>query len=278
MKNIRVIVKSGKYPGKKIVVLAGVHGDEICGVKAFNELVPILEVERGEVVFIYANLEAQKQNRRFVEQNLNRCFLDKQPEEIYNSLEGETAREIIPFLKNADVMLDLHSSNSSGDNKFLICEKDCLDIISCFDAKKVIIGIDTVEKGGTDGYMFNRGKPGICLECGLHESDKSVETAKKAILSFLKKLKAIEGKEEKFVEKELYNINYLYKNKNGPFKLADKFEDFKKVEQRTLIGYDGSKKVFVEKNDVVMFPNETSEIGEECFLILRSFFRRNNGL
>ena len=113
MKNIRVIVKTGKSPGKNLVVLAGVHGNEVCGVKAFDEILPELQVERGKVVFIYANLGAQKQNTRFVDENLNRCFLDEQPREMYATLEGETARAIIPFLNEADVLLDLHSSKSS---------------------------------------------------------------------------------------------------------------------------------------------------------------------
>ena len=194
MKNIRVINKQGKYPGKNIVIMAGAHGDEVCGVKAFNELISRIEIEKGNVVFIYANLEAQKQNKRFIEENLNRCFLDEQPEEIKNTLEGKTAKAIIPYLKKADVLLDVHSSDNSDNLKFLICEEDCKDLVDALSPEKIILGIDDAQKGSSDGYMYNQGKPGICIECGLHNSKESEERAKSSIINFLKRLEAIKGK------------------------------------------------------------------------------------
>jgi len=269
MENIRVIEKCGKYVGKNVVILAGVHGDEVCGVKAFDELIPKINIEKGRVTFIYANLEAGKQNKRFVECNLNRCFLDDQPYELKYSLEGKTAKAIIPYLKKADIVLDLHSSKSSGNNPFLICEEDCLEIINCLSPKKVIMGIDNAQKGGSDGYMFNLGKQGICVECGLHDSQESVEVAKQSILNLLKKAESVGGDCEKYKDKKSYRVKYMYKSKNGMFKLAGKFQDFHQVNEKTLIGLDGDEKVYIEKGDVVMFPNEPKQIGKECFVIMK---------
>jgi len=270
MENIRVIVKNGKYAGKNIVILAGVHGNEICGVKAFDELIPKIEIEKGRVTFIYANIEAQKQNKRFTEKNLNRCFLDEQSEEIANTLEGKTAKAIIPFLKRADILLDIHSSKSCGDGGFFICEEDCLELVFCLSPKKVILGTYDVEKGSTNGYMYNSGKLGICIECGLHESEDSVKIAKETIIDIFKKLEMINGENNKFDNKEIYRVKYLYKNKKGVFRLSKDLKLFKEVEERTLIGYDGGEEVYVEKGDVVIFAHETNEIGKECFMILRS--------
>src|SRR3989344_8138146 len=123
MTNIRLIEKQGKNNGKTIVILAGIHGNEICGIKAFDKLIPKLEIESGKVIFIYANIEAIKQNKRFIEFNLNRAFLKKQPKEIENTLEGKTAKEIMPYLEKADLMLDIHASNSSESVPFLICNE-----------------------------------------------------------------------------------------------------------------------------------------------------------
>lgn len=271
MKNIRVIVKSGKYPGKKIVVLAGVHGNEVCGLKAFDELIPKLNIEKGKVTFIYANLEAQRQNKRFVEYNLNRCFLNEQPSDIVNSLEGKTAKKIMKYLDNADILLDLHSSNSSGNKPFLICENDCLDLIDCLSPDRVIMGIDKAEKGGTDGYMFNQGKPGICVECGLHESEESIKVAKESILNFLTKVGCLNGDYNRFYNKKLYFVNYIYKSKNEFFNLKRDFKDFEEVNEKILVGFDGNDKVYAEKGDVIIFPHSVKGKGKECFLVLRSY-------
>jgi len=267
--NIRVIEKIGKKPGKTIVILAGVHGDEVCGVKAFDELIPKLEIEKGKVIFIYANLEAQKKNKRFVEANLNRCFFDKQPESIRDTLEGRTAREIMPYLNEADILLDLHSSRSSSNLCYLICEEDCLNLALALPPKKIITGIHKTHKGGTDGYMSSKGKPGICIECGLHKSKESLEMAKTTILNLLKKAGNISAAHETYDNKEIFETAYLYRNKNGAFELARKFKDFEEASERTLVGFDGNEKVFIKKGDVMMFPDDPEKIGQECFMIIR---------
>src|SRR3989344_287896 len=99
MSNIKVIEKISIKPGNTLVVLAGIHGNEICGVKAFDSMINNLTIESGKVYFIYANLEAIKQNKRFIDYNLNRLFKRKIPKEAFGSLEAKTAKEIMPYLR-----------------------------------------------------------------------------------------------------------------------------------------------------------------------------------
>ncbi len=267
--NIKVVEKVGKNSGKNVVIMAGVHGNEVCGVKAFDILIPEINIDNGKVIFIIANLKAVQQNKRYIEYNLNRCFLDNQPAEIMDTLEGKTAKEIIFFLQKADALLDLHSSKSSDSSKYLICERDCFDIIHSFSPEKVIMGIDDIQQGGSDGYMYRQGKPGICIECGLHESKDSIGIAKEAIQTFLIETGNINGISKKKITKKLFRSIYLYKNKNGPFRLERKFNDFEKMTEKTLIGYDGFEKIYLKRDDVVMFPDEPKEIGGECFMVIR---------
>jgi len=267
--NIKVIEKVGKNPGKHVVIMAGVHGNEVCGYRAFDELIPEINIENGITTFIYANLEASRQNKRFVEYNLNRCFLDDQPAEIANSLEGKTAKEIMPFLNGAYALLDIHSSDSSGSLKYIFCERNAFATISPFNIERVILGIDKTHPGSSDGYMYNKNKIGICVECGLHGERGSVETAKENIVKFLIGVGNISGDRGASVPKEIFETSYIYKNKNGPFKLAGEFRDFDEIKERTLIGYDGDKSIYVDKGDTVMFPDEPKNIGNECFLIIK---------
>ncbi len=267
--NIKVVEKIGGNPGMDVVVMAGVHGDEDCGVKAFDNLISKINVDRGRVTFIYANLEAQRQNKRYIEYNLNRCFSDEQPSEMAETLEGRTAKEILPFLRRADTLLDLHSSKNSDSLKCIICERDCFDFISSFNLEKVVVGIDDFQKGGSDGYMYRQKKLGVCIECGLRESNDSVKIAEEAILRFLVKTGNTPGVNGKNILKRIFKIVRFYKNKNGPFRLEKKFKNFEKFICRTLVGYDGDEKIYLEKDDVIIFPYEPKEIGRECFIVLR---------
>ena len=267
--NIKVVEKVGKNSGKNVVVMAGVHGNEVCGAKAFDELIPKIDVVKGKVTFIVANLKAVRQNKRCVEYNLNRCFLDEQPAEMVDTLEGRTAREIMSFLREADALLDVHSSKSSDSLKYLICEDDCLGLVSCLSPEKVVLGINDAHPGSTNGYVCRKGNPGICIECGLNETGDSVETAKEAILTFLVETGNVEGVNDKKFDKKLFRTVYIYKSKNGPFKIERDFRDFEKVTKRTLIGFDGDEEVYVEKGDVIMFIDDPKEVGEECFLVVR---------
>jgi len=269
LSNSKVIVKDSKKPGPVVLIIAGVHGNEIGGVKALNELVPKIVPLKGKVTFIYANLEAIKQNKRFVEKNLNRCFFDKQPKELANSLEGKTARELLPYLEEADVLLDLHSSKSSNSKKYVLCEKDCFKFVDALPVAIVLIGTDKFLPGGSDGYMFNHKKPGMCIECGLHESEDSKATAKEAVTNLLKKLEMIPGVKSKYSQGDFYKAKYIYKNRFAEFKLARKFVDFEPLKSKELIGLEGEKKIFAKKGEFILFPDDQTELNKECFVIIK---------
>ncbi|MDD3159923.1 MAG: succinylglutamate desuccinylase/aspartoacylase family protein [Candidatus ainarchaeum sp.] len=254
--NSKVILKDSKIKGPTVAIFAGVHGDEISGVRALDYLIPKIEIKAGKVYFVYANLKAIKQDKRFIEYNLNRCFLDKQKKEMKNTLEGKTAKQLMLVLKKCDYVLDLHSSPNQ-DDPFVLCEKHCLDFVSCFPVPRVVMGTIVTHPGASDGYLVNNGKIGFCLESGPLKSKKSVDLAKKSVINFLRKLKVIDGVEEVFKKKKFYFAKPFYTVKNGSIKLVKKFKDFQKLKKKTLIGYDGETPVYLEKNDIVLFPGTT---------------------
>ncbi len=267
MTNIKVIEKKGKFPGKTVVILVGVHGNEVCGPKALDSLLPELQIENGIVFFIYSNLEAIRRNVRLVEANLNRCFLKEQPEEIVRSLEGKTAREIIPYLEKADFMLDVHASFTKDSKPFVICRESLIEEARIFDSDLVVCNFDPFEPGSTDYYMNLLNKPGFCFECGYLGDSKTQEIAEKAISSFLIYYGSINSNLEKPRMQKALKIKSLYKNIQGQFKMARYFPDFEQLKERTLIGRDGQKDVYCESGDIVLFVRDMDRIGEECFLV-----------
>ena len=269
MTNIKIIEKIGKNPGKNIVVLAGVHGNESFGCNVLDNLIPKLKIDSGKVVFIYANLEAIKQNKRYIDYNLNRCFLKPQPSKIKNALEGKTSREIIPYLKKADLMLDIHASTIKNSVAFIICEPHSFSLAKYLPFDIICSNFDKFEPGGTDYYMNLQGKIGICIECGYAKDPKSKERGEKALINFLRKVGSIKEKPMLNKNQKFYQLIDLYKNKNGPFKKSRYFADFEKLKEKTVIGYDEKKPIYANKGDVILFVHSFENIGGECFLIAR---------
>ena len=266
--NIKVIEKQGTKEGKNLVILVGVHGNEVCGVKATDILLPRLKINSGKVTFIYANLEAIKQNKRFVEQNLNRCFFDEQSLEIKQSLEGKTAKEIMPYLNRAEALLDIHASLTKDSTSFVICDESNIKVAKVLNPEKIICNIDKFHPGSTDGYMNLQNKPGFCFECGYANDPNTWNIAEKAIIKFLRYYGAIKGKTNiSKTNQPIIKIIGLYKNKYGSFKTNRYFRDFGEIKDRTLIGLDGDREVYVGRDKVVLFVRDIENIGEECFLI-----------
>jgi len=265
--NIKVIEVKGKKQGKEVLVLAGVHGNEICGPRAFDKIIPNLEIESGNVTFIYANLEAMRKNVRFVEANLNRCFMKDQSEEIRETLEGKTAREIIPFLEKADVVLDLHASNTKDSVPFVICSEQLVSDAKIFDAGIVTYNFDPFEQGTTNHFMNLAGKKAFAVECGYAADPETQKVAEKEITNFLSYVGCIESEIELKSNQRVLKIVYVHKNKNAPYKNSRYFPDFEKLKEKTLIGKEGNEELYGEKGQIVLFTRDRDNLNFECFLL-----------
>lgn len=110
-------------PGPRVAITALVHGNEVCGAHAAWSLIESSpRPARGSLTIVFCNLEAYarlddatKDDRRSVDEDLNRVWgrIDR-PAEANDTYEIRRAREILPFVQDADVLLDLHSMTSAA--------------------------------------------------------------------------------------------------------------------------------------------------------------------
>lgn len=266
-----VITKKGVSPGKTLTIMAGVHGDEICGPEAFKELIPTLDIKRGTVHFIVANLEALTLGERQVDMNLNRAF---RPNKLLTAKERGTyerkrALELMPYLRESEALLDVHSSMTKKSKPFIICEPHSFPI-----AKRLRFGIrshgwDVIEAGGTDYFMNTMGKIGICIECGNHNDPKAPKLARESIIRFLTIMGAIDGRlPRECKSQKVMHAFGIYKTETN-FRKAREFEDFEPLPKGTPIGYDGKKKVLAPENMLIIFPRNQDLPGKEAFILGR---------
>lgn len=266
------IVFEGKEVGKTVIILGGIHGDEVCGIETVNFLrnnPP--DIKRGRLILMYGNLKAIESGTRQFDFNLNRMFLnnDKYLTEHYKTYEYTRANEIKTYLNEADILLDIHSVKSQDGTPFIICENNAKEIVKYFPFLINCSGFDEAHPGGTDGYMNSLGKIGICIECGTHTDPKAFERAIESVNTFLKVTDIIDGKDGLIIndKQKSFNCYFVYKTKSN-FVLAKEFIDFTELKKGDLIGFDNNQEVYAEKDNIIVFAQNREKPNQEAFCLL----------
>lgn len=265
-----VAVVEGREPGPRAVVFAAVHGDEPCGVIAFERIIPSLELARGSATFVIANPRALAEKRRFTEANLNRLFRsDAELDDAKRaSYEYARSRELMPLLEKADALLDIHSSESPKADPFIVCGEASRKIAERMPFPIISWGWDTpqVEPGGTDDFMERMGKIGICIECGFDTAASTADKAEESVRRFL----ALMGLTDESVperdgtQKALRAVYaHIAKENFVPSALVP---DFEPVEKGTLIGTDGTTEMRAPKDGYLIFVRAREGAGQEAYV------------
>lgn len=108
----------GPNPGPHLLILGCIHGIEICGHLAIDQVLKALSrnelaIKAGEVTFIpIANPEAFAMRKRYVVRDLNRDFKPLSQPKIGADFYVNAICEV---MSTCDVLLDLHSFKAEGD-------------------------------------------------------------------------------------------------------------------------------------------------------------------
>jgi uncharacterized protein len=115
---LRIHSFRGVQPGRRLIVLGAVHGNETCGTRAIERVLGELDrgelaIATGQVTFVpVSNPLAYQRKQRMGDRNLNRNLrLTTAPHDYEDSV----ANVLCPLLAEHDVLLDLHSFHSPGE-------------------------------------------------------------------------------------------------------------------------------------------------------------------
>jgi len=262
-----IIELNGSIAGPTSIILVGVHGNEKCGVEALEKLLPTLTIKKGRVLIGYGNPRAIEQDVRFTEINLNRAFkaanLYSQSER--ESYEYQRAQFLKTYLNQADILLDIHASTTPNSQPFIICENNALKITKYLPFVLVNSGFDKLHPGGTDSYMNNQGKIGICVECGYLGDPLSMKKAEESILAFLTARGHVNGL-LKISKQSNIKFNSIYFTKTNRFHLAKEFNDFEEVTAGQLIGTDEAEEIRALESGIIIFAGNYNLVGSEAFV------------
>jgi succinylglutamate desuccinylase len=245
---------SGPEKGETSIIMAGVHGKEIAGINALNEVMQDVSIESGTVIFCYGNPRAIEQNSRYVDANLNSMFRDDSDlsEKEIRSYEYERAQVLKPYLLRAGVLLDLHTMSFREREPFLITEPKGYEIARHLPFDIVVSNVDQVTPGGTDHFMNHNGRIGICAECGFHTDENATIKAIDTVNAFLAVQGHIDDVLPSVRTQRYIRIDGMYIAK-GDFVFEGEQGRFDSLPKGTLIGRDGGKEVYTTEDGQVIW-------------------------
>ena len=186
-------------PGPQVLVQALTHGNEICGAIALDWLLgQSFRPRAGRLVLAFANVAAYARfdpadpfPSRLVDEDYNRVWADETLQGSGDTVELRRARELLPFVDAADLLLDIHSM-SEPCRPLMVCGTvDKNAAYACQLGVPADLLIDTGHPAGL--RMIDRGgfadpaspKRALLVECGQHWEVTAAEVAIDTLVRFL---------------------------------------------------------------------------------------------
>jgi predicted deacylase len=186
-------------PGPHVVVTALLHGNELAGALAVLRLLDAdVRPERGRLSLLLANTAAcarfdpgDPRATRFLDEDMNRLWSRERLAHGPDSVELRRARELLPVIESADLLLDLHSMQTQSPPLMLATMRTKgLRLAARVGLPRFVIA-DAGHANGTRLIDFaafgDAGDPrtAILLEAGEHWRLATAETAYAVLVRFL---------------------------------------------------------------------------------------------
>ncbi|GLO60864.1 succinylglutamate desuccinylase [Vibrio sp. MACH09] len=287
---IEVIPYSLSNETKSIVISAGIHGDETAPMEMVDHIVTSVLDGSFKItercLFILGHPLATNQHVRFLDENLNRLFDDKQhSKSVENDIADELKSVVREFFKNSDEAqrwhLDLHCAiRRSKHYTFAVSPKVTnqktrrKDLIEFMQKAKVEAILLSNSPASTFSWFSaeNFAAQALTLELGkvapLGENDLTV------IEDFNQALKGLLSNSLQFLASSQltpYRVTQTIKrlHEDFDFNFNDDVENFTQFEHGQVLGHDGDKLLFAKvDHEAVVFPNKNVAVGQRAALMV----------
>ncbi len=219
-----------KYMTKKILFITATHGDEKLGVEILKDL---NNKDLGsEFDSIIGNPKALQENKRFIEDDLNRIFPGKKT----GNYEERRAVEIISVAKKYDWVIDIHGSVSPTGIFVIVTKFNLANMLLAlrFDIKRIVIWADAPECTGSLSTFM---PAGIEIESGYRDDPLIKKDLVKKLKKFLMNLDKNYNTIEELKKKEIYY--YTGKLKKSDCQKPASLQNWKKINDYYPLFVDG---------------------------------------
>lgn len=299
---------TGKEKGPLLIVFGGMHGNEPAGVHALNLMFKMLEVEPitnpafrfcGRLLGIVGNLAAMKENRRFIEKDLNRVWTPENAERVKanqnGSLKAEDKemkevleiieKEIAEYQPSKVVVLDIHTTTAFGGIFSIATDNpESIRIAVELHAPVITKMLETTGLKGTSLHYFISENFGVemipvVFEAGQHEEHLSVNRAIAAITNCMRTIgcvmaEDVENRHDSLLIEysdglpkvaELIMIHSISPGDN--FRMKPNYKNFQEVKKGEVLASDKKGEIKAKEDGLILMPLYQKQGDDGFFLV-----------
>ncbi len=280
-----------------LILLAGIHGNEISGFFAIQNVQEQIEAQslvfKGNLYALSGNLNAISKGIRYENEDLNRLWSDEKIEVLYHkntdlTPEEKEQKELFTIIKDIFAthtgdffFVDLHTT-SSPTTPFLTISDSINN--RCFSAHfpvPVVLGIEEYIQGPLLTYINEYGYIGVGFEAGQHHDLQAIKMNEAFIWmalvhtgclrledvteydNYKKTLNQLGG-----FTKQFFEIDYKYSiDKDEDFKMKEGYENFQKIAKGEPLALSDAQDVIAPYQGRIFMPLYQSQ-GEDGFFII----------
>ena len=292
----------GNKPGKLIIAVAAMHGNEKTGIVALRKIFSYLNDAKpdfaGTLVGIAGNLKAIEENCRYFDVDFNRIWFEENAEkvqvvdaevlsfheykELKYLLEAINSERGQQSLNENVVFLDLHNTSSSkGLFSVTFNREEDLKVASAINIP-IIVGLEKALRGTAIEYMGKRNVAALAFEGGELGKQSSIDIHEAGIWMVLEASDCIQRNDipnYKAYKKVLNDAaedfpkltELAYVHKIAPqqqFVMEPGFENFQKIEKGQLLAHDRTGPIYAPVSGYILMPLYQKQ-GEEGFFLTR---------
>src|SRR3989338_5819368 len=279
---------SGEHSGPRVAIIGAMHGNERTGVEIVQRLKGEFPEDtlNGQLLLIIGNPNAYEQDTRFVEEDLNRLFSEKEERvicemkaEILATLERKRAKKLMEVLRGVDVLIDIHATIRPSV-PFVYCEATPrhLEIAECFDVPYIVSPEPDFRPpdlfSSADNFVDRHGGIGVTYESGWHKHSKDADQIFVDLIHVLEHVGIIPSSHEVVSRKELQKAPHQLRIYRDIFSQTDHFSfldaeiaNFHFVKKGEVFAMDEDKPISAPRDSYVIFPKrDLVKGGVACYL------------
>lgn len=289
----------GLQKGPTVVFFGGVHGNEMAGVHALEEVFLKLDSNspdlKGSIFGIRGNLPAISKGARFLEKDLNRLWTEKNIKEIVARPKNQLCKEEAELLEINQLILkllstceppyyfiDLHTTSSKSLPFITMSDAMINRKFSRLFPVPIILGIEEFLEGPLLSHMNKKGYVSLGFESGQHFENSSVENSISFIWLALFFIGTLHEMDETLYRQHynrlrmaaqgkdrFYEVKYrLGIDKHAQFEMRGGFESFQNIKKGTLLAKHEQEEIKT-KSDSILFMPLYQNLGEDGFFLIR---------
>lgn len=272
----------------KIALIGGTHGNERVGVDLINYY---SEHKNNFSTFtvntMIANPKAVKQNQRFTEQDLNRCFmpddLNQSSKRTYEQFRAKELRDILGSKESPhfDFLIDIHSTNASMGQSLIVEYPDPYVLRMCKilqdQLPNVHIILSDYDKSISVPFITGLNYRSLLIEVGpivqgIQDHHQFLETKRSLLLLFsiIEEMNKTDWPFEAFKTTVYQPFETIYYPEDGAFMLHKSIQSFKEIQtgDPLFVTLDGQIIPYKGDSAYPIFVKEAAYISENIAMVL----------